>query len=261
MFREVDYDKHFVIGAPLVDWKAVRDGSDAWLLNINTIREKFPNAVFFAALETGRDGIAGYGSYIDFLNDKGIPYWTYSLDDGEQSVTSANRWIRIEMGRNLVREYAQRVRSISGHHWGEPTEQLGVNYDAILYVDSDMVLTPEIIEKLLEIDHPLVSVDVPAYGLTGKLINANPRIEEHWNTAGMLLVNSPAFYDLVWSHNNYLNLSDDPTFQSHAIRLLRREGVHNLDTTYGETWVRKDIQAQHVGELIPVEDRKIPNRY
>ena len=113
---------------------------------------------------------------------------------------------------------------------------------------------------MFEVDHPIVSADVPAYGLKGKAVSDNPRIEEHWNTAGMLLVNSPAFYDLPWSHNSYLNLSDDPTFQSMAERLLRREGVHNLDTPYGMTWVRKDIAAHHKGQLTPVEDRQIQDR-
>jgi hypothetical protein len=76
----------------------------------------------------------------------------------------------------------------------------------------------------------------------------------------MLLVNAPAYYDLPWSHNANLNLSDDPTFQSMAERLKRREGVENLEDTYGMTWVRKDLQAQHRGQLLSVEDRKIPNR-
>jgi hypothetical protein len=102
---------------------------------------------------------------------------------------------------------------------------------------------------MFEVDHPVVSVNVPAYGLTGKVVNENPRIEEHWNTAGMLLVNSPAFYDLPWSHNAMLNLSDDPAFQYHAERL-----------GYGQTWVRKDIQANHMGQLVAVENRNIPNR-
>jgi hypothetical protein len=122
-------------------------------------------------------------------------------------------------------------------------------------------LTAEIIEKLFEIDHPIVSADVPVYGLKGKAVSINPRIEEHWNTAGMLLVNSPAFYDLPWYHNTYLNLSDDPTFQSMAERLKKRVGLENLEETYGMTWVRKDISAQHKGRLIAVEQRQIPNRF
>lgn len=260
MFKEIDYNKHFVIGTVLVPWKVERLEHMAWLEGLGSIREKFPNAKFFAALEVDSRGIEAYNGLDQTFDDWGIDYWTYMINDKETNVTSTNRWIRIETGRNLIREFAQRLRTISGHHWGESTEQIGAAYEAVLYVDADMVLTLNHVEKLLEVDHPIVSVDVPAYGLHGKVVNVKPRIEEHWNTAGMLLVNAPAFYDLIWSHNNYLNLSDDPTFQSHAERLLRREGVDNLDTPYGMTWVRKDIHASHVGELIPVENRGIPDR-
>lgn len=263
MFKEIDYHKPFVIGTPLVPWKVHRNEHMAWLSDLDKIREKFPNVVFFTALEIDNHGLDSYGYFIDQLHELDIKYWVYYINDGEPEVTSSNRWIRIETGRNLIREFAQRNRIMVGHHWGEDASAANAeakNVEAILYADSDMIISLEIVEKLLEVDHPIVSVDVPAYGLRGKVVNASPRIEEHWNTAGVLLVNSPAYYDLVWSHNSYLNLSDDPTFQSHAVRMLRREGVENLDTTYGETWVRKDIQAQHIGQLVPVEQRNIPSR-
>jgi hypothetical protein len=156
------------------------------------------------------------------------------------------------MGRNLIREFSQRLRKTSGWEWGGNTDKYNegvINYQAILYIDSDMMIDSNTIEKMMEIDRPLVSVNVPAYGLGGKVVNDSPRIEEHWNTAGMLLVNAPAYYDLPWYHNNLLNLSDDPTFQHLAERL-----------PYGQTWVRKDISATHMGQLLPVEGRQIPDR-
>jgi hypothetical protein len=57
-----------------------------------------------------------------------------------------------------------------------------------------------------------------------------------------------------------LNLSDDPSFQSVAERLLRREGVNNMEDTYGMTWVRKDVNVIHAGGLSPVEERNIQDR-
>ena len=94
----------------------------------------------------------------------------------------------------------------------------------------------------------MVSADVPIYGLSGEIVNTDPRIEEHWNTAGLLLVNSPEYYDLPWYSNRYLNLSDDPTFQHLAKRL------------YGSlTWVRKDIQVRHM-PVQAVEQRRIEPR-
>jgi hypothetical protein len=263
LFKEIDYNKHFVIGTPLVAWKCFKNEHLSWIENAKEIIAKFPNVKFFASFELDNDGVDPFKDVIDKLKEVNGDYWTYSINDMEKRVTSENRWIRIETGRNLIREFAQRFRKTSGHHWGEDCteENLGiVNYQAILYVDSDMQLDVSIIEKMFEIDRPLVGVNVPAYGLSGKIINSKPPIQEHWTTAGMLLVNAPAFYDLPWYHNSYLNLSDDPTFQSMAERLLRREGINTLDSTYGMTWVRKDIEAKHMGQLVEIKERQIKDR-
>lgn len=260
MFKTVDYNKHFVIGTPLVAWKVDRNEHMYWLHNAKDIKDRFPNAVYFAALELDHRGIEPFKPMIEVLESIGGTYWTYMIDDRQEEVTSGNRWIRIETGRNLIREFAQRKRSMSGHHWGEKAVQTATNYEAVLYIDSDNILNSNIIEKMFEIDRQLVGVNVPAYGLKGNPVNTNPRIEEHWTTAGMLLVNAPAYYDLPWYHNAYLNLSDDPSFQSMAQRLKRREGQEILNETYGMTWVRKDISSDHKGQLVAVENRKIPNR-
>jgi hypothetical protein len=263
MFKEIDYKKHFVIGTPLVGWKSDKKEDRAWMENAQSVIEKFPNVKFFAALELDHRGLEPFSHIIEKLKSFNGEYWTYSINDMESKVTYSNRWIRIETGRNLIREFAQRNRKTYGNNWGEDASKVNrdsVQNEAVLYVDSDMIVNVPIIEKLFEIDRPLVSVNVPAYGLGGKVVNEVPRIEEHWNTAGMLLVNSPAFYDLPWFHNNLLNLSDDPSFQSLAERLKKREGIHNLEETYGMTWVRKDINADHKGQLLPVESRQIPDR-
>lgn len=252
MFKEIDYNKHFVIGTPLVGWKVDRKEHMAWLSNKDEIIAKFPNAKFFASFELDHRGLEVFKEVVDCLKTVNGDYWTYTINDMEKEVTSYNRWIRIETGRNLIREFAQRLRKMSGHHWGEDCTEINykkVNYEAILYIDSDIYVTAEDIEKLFEIDHPIVSLDVPAYALKGPVVSDDPKIEEHWNTAGMLLVNSPAFYDLTWGYNAMMNLSDDPTFQYHAVKL-----------GYGQTWVRKDAKARHMGQLVPVEHRRIPPR-
>jgi len=251
MFKPIDYDKHFVIGTPLVPWKVDKGEHDKWLCQSDLINLKFPNAKFFAALELDHRPVEeSYGKFLDRLAVAGGDYWTYFINDKEEEVSSMNRWIRIETGRNLIREFAQRKRAIVEPYWGNPTDQTSfVNYDAILYVDSDIELTCKVVEKLLEIDHHIVSVDVPAYNLSGPVVNKHPRVEEHWNTAGVLLVNSPHYYELPWYHNSYKNLSDDPTFQGLAEQLYGRQ-----------TLVRKDVGVSHRGELIPVEKRKIGKR-
>lgn len=263
MLKPVDYQKHFVIGTPLVAWKCDAREHLSWMQDRAEIMRRFPNVKWFSAFELDNRGIEPFQEVIESLKEVNGDYWTYSINDMQTTVTSSNRWIRIETGRNLIREFAQRIRITSGHHWGEDCTELNhgvVNYSAILYVDSDISIDADIIEKMLEVDRPLVGVDVPSYCLSGPVVSEDPRIEEHWTTAGALLVNAPAFYDLPWAHNAYLNLSDDPTFQSMAERLLRREGINNLDSTYGMTWVRKDIQAKHHGKLVAVEERNIADR-
>lgn len=252
MLKPVDYNKNFVIGTPLVAWKCDKKEHLNWLSNKESIIQKFPNVKYFAALELDYRGLDPFSDILKILEEINGDYWTYSINDKEKKVDSGNRWIRIETGRNLIREFAQRKRRITGHHWGEDThkDNVGIqNYDAILYLDSDMEVNVEILEKMFEVDRQLVSVNVPAYGLGGKVVSKLPRIEEHWNTAGMLLVNAPAYYDLPWGSNRYLNLSDDPAFQWRSERL-----------EWGQTWVRKDINAIHSGQLLSVENRGIPDR-
>jgi len=229
MIQPVDYSKRLLVGTPLVGWKCDRGEHLTWLKHRNDIASTFPNAEFFAALELDNRGVEPFQEVIAAMEGT---YWTYTINDYEETVTSGNRWIRIETGRNLIREYAQRS-----------------HFDAVLYVDSDMNLTVEMVEKMLEVDHPLVGVNVPEYVLSGTVVSENPHIEEHWTTAGMLLVNAPAYYDLPWSHNARLNLSDDPTFQRMSDLL-----------GYGMTWVRKDLNAKHEGQLVAVENRNIPKR-
>lgn len=261
IFKPIDYKKHFVIGSPLVAWKCDKGEHMTWLQNRISIAEKFPNAVWFSSFETDHRGLEPFRDVMCALQEVGGKHWTFTIDDMRSEVTSVNRLIRIETGRNLIREFAQRPvvtkdhSSVEIRHSAEQSR-----YSAVLYVDSDVRISVEIVEKLMEIDHPLVGVDVPAYGLRGKLIHENPRVEEHWTTAGLLWVNEPAFYDLPWHHNAPRGLSDDPAFQFMAERLKQKDGNSLSENTYGMTWVRKDISASHEGLLVAVENRRIPDR-
>lgn len=231
VLKQVDYNVKLLIGTPLVPWKAARNEHKQWLRHREEVCNTFKNASYFAALEYDGGGLREYGDFLEELRQWNVTYWSYLVNDNDSTVNFANRLIRIETGRNLVREYAQRNL-----------------YDAVLYVDSDLVLTLEHVQKMAEVDHPLVSVDVPAYCLSGHVVHENPRIEEHWNTAGVLYVNGPYYYDLPWYHNVQLGLSDDPTFQHLAQRL------------YSQTWVRKDTVAVHEGQLVSLEERNIKGR-
>jgi hypothetical protein len=263
MFKEIDYNKRILIGTPLVDWKCYKNEHEAWLINRHEIKNTFKNCEFFSAFEINKTGLDPFNSVIQKLNEINGKYWTYSINDNEKEIREINRLIRIETGRNLVREYAQRKRITKGGSWGEDctSENNSVfNFDAILYVDSDMILTKQVIEGVISIDHPLVGCRT-YYGLPpGKIINHNPLIEEHWTTAGLLLVNSPAYYDLPWYHNAYLNLSDDPSFQYMSSRLNEMKNDLTINQPYGMTWVRKDIYIDHVGQIGLLEHRNLPNR-
>ena len=244
MFKEADLNKRFVMGTPLVPWKVEQQEHLAWITYAKEIKEMFPNVEYFAALELDHRGIEPYKEFIDILKSINAKYWTYSINDFETTVDSNNRWIRIETGRNLVREYAQRGQRVQLE-----SGDIGiVHNEAILYVDSDIIMRSEVIQAMFEVDRAMVGVNVPAYNLSGFPINSHPRLEEHWTTAGALLVNAPACWDLPWYHNIHMGLSDDPTFQYLGARL------------YGQTWVRKDFHVDHVGRLVAVEHRNIPNR-
>lgn len=263
MFKQVNYNTRVLIGTPLVDWKCARGEHEAWLHQRHEIKKAFHNAHFFSAFELTKSGLEPFNSVVSKLQEVGGEYWTYSINDNETVVRENNRLIRIETGRNLVREYAQRKRVTKAGMWGEDTtfeNESVFNYDAVLYVDSDMLLTLDVLRGVLEVDYPLVGV-ATYYGLPpGKVVNENPRVEEHWTTAGLLLVNSPAFYDLPWYHNAYLNLSDDPSYQYLAARLNRMNTGLTFGTPYGMTRVRKDVFVHHVGQIGLLEHRNIPTR-
>jgi hypothetical protein len=232
MFKDIDYNINLVVGTPLVGWKCKKGEHLSWLTNAKEIKSKFPNITFFSSFEVDSEGLEPFTEVISKLKECGGLHWEYYINDGEFQATAKNRLIRIETGRNLIKDYSERISAA-----------------AVLFVDSDMILTLEIVEKLLEVDRPLVSVDCKSYGLKGKVVSQDPKIEEHWNTAGVLLVNYPAFHDISWSHNPSKKLSDDPAYQYHAERL-----------GWGMTWVRKDIEIKHSANLVAVEQRNIGPR-
>jgi hypothetical protein len=83
MFKEIDYNKHFVIGTPLVGWKADMGEEMEWLENSKQIIEKFPNAKFFTALELDSRGLEPFARVIDALKEINGDFWTYTINDME----------------------------------------------------------------------------------------------------------------------------------------------------------------------------------
>lgn len=246
LLKDINYHERILIATTLVGWKCRANEHLNWLKNIDNIKERFPNSEFFVTLELDDEGIIIFKEVIEILEKHQGNYWTYYINDKEKRVSSQNRWIRIETGRNLIREYAQR------ESWQENSNQQhlpsNIKYDSILFIDSDMNLNVEIIEKLLEVDHYAVGAFVPGYNLRGKVINSNPKILEGGATIATLLVRAPEYFDMTFHHNSYLKMNDDFTLQK------------NLERYHGPIWVRRDVISIHDGRIIPVEDRSIQDR-
>lgn len=215
-----------VVGTTVAPYKV--DGSELnWLVNAEGFD---PSAHIFASLELlpGR-GIKTYSRLRMRMAELAGIFWTFELDDEETVLTSANRLTRICMGRNLVIEYA--LRHEATH---------------ILFLDSDLVVPGDSIERLLEMDAPIVGGDVPSYCLKGPRVPEYPfHVERHWNTAGFLLVQRDVFARVRWRHQHFGGggLTDDPCFAADAQAF-----------GFGETLVRKDLVGKHIG-LIPMEKR------
>lgn len=219
-----------VVGTTLAPYKL--DGSELnWLENGEEFLDRDPRTHFFAALELlPSRGTAVFARLLTRLNAFGGTAWTFALDDDERKLTSANRLTRICMGRNLVIEYALRVQA-----------------SHILFLDSDLRVPGDSIEKLLELDAPIAGGDVPAYCLHGPpaLTRYAFPVERHWNTAGFLLVRREVFACVRWRHEFFggTGRTDDPCYAADAEAL-----------GFGETLVRKDLVGRHV-PLIPMERR------
>lgn len=215
----------------MVPWKCEKNEHLDWLKNRKQIIDKFPNSKFFAALETDVRGIDPFMDVLRALGEVGGEYWTYQINDHVKKVGSQNRWIRMETGRNLIREFAQRDT------WLQDASQKNlppvINFDAIVYIDSDIEITLDMIEAMWNAKGNIVSLDFPHYG--------GPSV------AGMM-IKAPLYFDLPFYHNSYEKINDDFKFQKEAEKKF--EKVQILD----------NIKVETLNSTIPVEARQIPDR-
>lgn len=215
----------------MVPWKCEKNEHLDWLKNRKEIVDKFPNTKFFAALEIDKRGIDPFMDVLRALGEVNGEYWTYSINDHVTKVGSQNRWIRMETGRNLIREYAQRdtwLQDASEQHL-PPV----VKFDAIIYIDSDIELTLSMVENMWNTKGNIVSLDFPHYGGS--------------SVAGMM-IKAPLYFDLPFYHNSYEKINDDFKFQKEAENKF--EKVQILDS----------IKVETLNSTIPVEARQIPDR-
>lgn len=114
---------------------------------------------FFLAMQTGQ----GHDSKLSFLRgelDTDITLgratvWKYSVDMGEPVVDSNSRLPGICMGRNLAHEFAVRG-----------------DYTHLMFIDTDVMPTEDGVERLLEVNWPVVGACVPSYCHFGPRLQA-----------------------------------------------------------------------------------------
>jgi len=222
-----------IVGSTCASWKCNGIGELAWLRHAEEMIEDAASVghelLFFATLETDARRQTPFIGLLDRLEDLPSSFWTFSLDDGAKEITTMNRLVRICTGRNLIHEKA--LREFASH---------------ILFLDTDTEVPGDSISKLLELNHPVVGGEVPNYRLRGPEVTGFPfPVQEHWNTAGFLLVQRDVFTRIRWRTDHQLGLSDDPCFDHDA---------HAAG--FGHTWVRKDVVGAHIEALCPVEERE-----
>lgn len=203
----------------------------SWLVNAEELIQASPEPVhYFAAIEVDARGIEPFAPLIARLEEIGGSYWTFSLDDGRTSVTTANRLRHITMGQNLVSDFCTTP---------------GISH--LLFMAADCMPPFDVIPKLLEVDHPLVGGEVTTYCLKGPKVD-HPKhldVENHMATAAFIFIDRSVFKRLRWRWDAEEGMSDDPAYHHDAKTLL---GI--------DTWVRKDCVGKHYPECIPgIEER------
>jgi hypothetical protein len=187
---------------------------------------------FFASIEIGQGFDDYFGPILQRLKDLNGTWWTFSLGDREAKISTHNRLAHICTGRNIIHEYAARV----GH-------------EHVLFLDSDTRVPADTIDRLLELQWPIVGGNVPTYCLQGPKIQLegwDPSwdVQNHWNTAGLLMVNAELIRKLRWRSDGVAGMSDDPCFAADALAL----GY--------PTYVRHDLVGRHHRpNLPPLEQR------
>lgn len=205
--------------------------SEAWLAQA----ENWPDVEWFAALQTGQGHDAKMDLLWERLMEIKATVWTFSVDDGGESITSGSRLKDICIGRNLAMEYVNLHQDITH----------------LLFLDSDTAPPANLIEKLVELNHPLTGADVPTYALTGNQVYGQgiPKDavvhEQSLQTAGCLMLTRDVVNNIRWGWSLDQGSTDDPWTE----RLADKLG-------FGKVWVRHDLHCRHYPEsILPVEHR------
>lgn len=248
---------------------ASEDTWGSWLINAEAIQASHPDGVsYFCAIETDARGLEPFGPLIDRMREVGGSQWTFHLDDGRQSVTTANRLRHITVGQNLCTDAA-----------------LSAGATHLLFLAADLEPPPDCLPKLLEVDHPLVGGHVPTYCLDGPTVGhwydrfpeageswgtgeaelpavrehgmarfggdvavpADADVRVHMATAAFVLIRRDLLRYVRWRWDLDAGMSDDPCLH------------HDARTFHGvETLVRHDVIGRHHPEAIGAIETRFP---
>ena len=232
----------------------------AWLDSAERMSEQ-SNVEFFATLETDGRGLDPFQQVTRRLEGLGGSWWSFSIDTGEEEITTQNRLSRICAGRNLIIDRALADAECSH----------------VLFLDADVQVPADSVERLLSLDWPIVGGNVPSYCLDGPRLRWEQRdngwyghlphghmplegetvgpfphrrdLREHWNTAAVLLVARELFRVVRWGYDDVDGgQSDDPWFAERC-RMLG-----------WPTIVDHDLSCAHT-PLVPLEARGLDRRW
>lgn len=242
------------VASTVAGHKANNDEEVQWLAHADDWMNR-GDVQFFAALQVGQ----GHDHKLDRLRRDldwvNAAVWNFSIDDGTDQVTSGTRITYICTGRNLAHEFVNPRQDITH----------------LLFLDSDTRPPVDLIDRLVELDHPVVGANVPSYGLSGPPVAIQPSwhqpqcawgptkpfcsceaiswdVREHaLQTAGCLMLTREAVNSIRWGWAVDRGMTDDPWTEG----LAEKVGL-------GKVWVRHDVTCEHFPNyLVPLEDRGV----
>lgn len=202
----------------------------SWLDNAEAICDSHPDGVrYMAAIETDARGLEPFAPLLAELEAIGGDHWTFTLDDGRTEVTTANRLRHITCGQNLVTDFA-----------------ISAGATHLLFLAADLQPPPDVLPKLLELDHPIVGIEIPTYCLSGPDVPGHGfPVQAHMASAAGVMIRRDLLRFVRWRWDLEAGMSDDPCLH------------HDCLVFHGvETLVRKDCVGRHMPETIgPIEQR------
>lgn len=223
-----------VVGCTTVGFKMSGDPNNwsAWLMNAEAVQASVDDdVIYFAALEVDARGLQPFAPLLDRLAEIGGRYWTFSLNDDVQIITTGTRLRRICMGHNLVGTYA--------------IEEVGASH--VLFLASDTQAPDDVLPSLLELNVAAAACHIPTYCLDGPRSERFPTwdVREHMESCACMLLRRDAVRKIKWRFDPDAGMTDDPSMH------------HDLVNYLGEqVYSRHDVIATHWPESIPAIEHR-----